>query len=154
MYKFSKASKKELEGVAPSLQDFANELIRVTNIDFAVHDGIRTEEEQREYVSKGVSQTMNSKHLPQEDGYGHALDLVPYVNGKMRWEWTPIYKLMSQAQAVALDHNLELRWGGVWDRAFLELGENLEAEVESYAKRIRSRGQKVFLDGPHLELVS
>jgi len=56
----------------------------ITSVDFAVHDGLRRIEEQREYVARGVSQTMASKHLPQADGYAHAVVLVPWIGGRLR----------------------------------------------------------------------
>ena len=46
-------------------------------MDFSVREGVRTPETQKEYVAKGVSKTMASKHLIQPDGYGHAVDLYP-----------------------------------------------------------------------------
>jgi peptidoglycan L-alanyl-D-glutamate endopeptidase CwlK len=36
---------------------------------------------------------MNSRHLIRSDGFGHAVDLVPWINGKPRWEWKPIYHI-------------------------------------------------------------
>lgn len=35
--------------------------------------------EKKNLVAAGKSQTMNSKHLPQADGYSHAVDLVAYI---------------------------------------------------------------------------
>lgn len=49
-----------------------------------VHDGLRTAEEQKALVASGASQTMNSMHRPQADGFSHAMDLVLFINGKSR----------------------------------------------------------------------
>ena len=46
-------------------------------MDFSVKEGLRTLERQKQLVAQGKSRTMLSKHLVQEDGYGHAVDLYP-----------------------------------------------------------------------------
>lgn len=84
-YKFSQRSLSELERIHPDLVQVVKRALELSEVDFAVHDGIRTEAEQRKYLASGASQTMRSKHLPQADSYGHAVDLVPFV-GKLRWE--------------------------------------------------------------------
>src|SRR5690349_9518194 len=78
---------------------------------FAVHDGKRTPEEQRILVQSGASQTMKSRHLT-----GHAVDLVPVINGKLRWEWPPIYQIARAMKQAALELSVPIRWGGCWSR--------------------------------------
>lgn len=153
-FKFGARSIGELEGVHPKLVDACHTAIeRSPVVDFAVHDGIRTLEQQREYLKAGVSQTLNSKHLPQADGYGHAVDLVPYVNGKLRWEERPLYAIAHTMHAVVVELELEVVWGGVWDRQLDELDPlRLEEEVKAYVARRRARGRKAFIDMPHFEL--
>ena len=151
-YVLGRKSLAELEGVEPRLVSVVKMAIRLTEQDFSVHDGIRTLKEQEEYVRRGVSKTMNSKHLAQPDGFGHAVDLVPYINGQLRWEWKPIYILMEAVKQSAIDHDVKLRWGGVWDRTLNDLGD-LEHEVESYVARRRAAGKRAFIDGPHVELL-
>lgn len=122
-------------------------------VDFAAHDGLRTLEQQREYVRAGVSLTLASKHLPQPDGFGHAVDLVPYVNGKLRWELPLCIHVARGMRASSIGLGLELVWGGVWDRQLDELDPaNLMDEVEAYAARRRAKGRKALIDGPHFEL--
>lgn len=161
------------EQVHPQLILYVERAIVITPVDFSVHDGLRTLEEQKEYVRSGVSKTLNSYHLPklQPGGecYGFAVDLVPYINGKLRWEWEPIYKVigaMHQAEqelrpkpslSDLLNGNStltpRLRWGGVWDKFLGELDpHDLEGEREKYKERRRKQGRKAFSDGPHLQL--
>jgi peptidoglycan LD-endopeptidase CwlK len=147
-------SKAELIGVAPGLVALVELAIQITPQDFSVHDGLRTIEQQREYVARGASRTMDSKHLKQDDGFGHAVDLVPYINGRLRWEWPLIYPICRTVRAVALQHNLVIRWGGVWDRKLNELVDDPVQEVAAYVERRRALGQGAFLDGPHYELVT
>lgn len=60
--------------------------------DHSVIDGERTLIEQQKNVAKGVSQTMDSLHLPQDDGKAHAADVVPYP--------PPDYRVIERALAA------------------------------------------------------
>lgn len=154
-YSLGARSLAELDGVHPSLVAVVNRAITITKQDFSVHDGLRTQAEQREYVRRGVSKTMNSKHMKQADGYGHAVDLVPWINGQLRWEWKPIFQIASAVRIAAEQLGVGLVWGGVWDREFLALGEtpaDMEAAVNGYVARRRGAGKTAFIDGPHWQL--
>lgn len=155
-YRFGSKSEGELVGVHPILVDVVKDAIKVSTIDFAVHDGLRTLREQHEHVLKGSSTILNSLHLPQADGYGHAVDLVPYVNGKLRWEWGAIYHVALAMLTSARAKGVSLRWGGVWDRTFpTEFGTtaaDMEAAVEAYVRRRVQAKKRAFIDGPHFEL--
>jgi len=154
-YSFGAMSKMELQGVHPSLVKVANLAISICEQDFSVHDGLRTKVEQQKLVAKGASQTMNSMHLPQKDGFGHAVDLVPYINGKLRWEWGPIYIIAESVHRAATELGVDLVWGGVWDIPLLKLtgtSKGLEKAVNEYVQRRVSKGRKAFIDGPHYQL--
>lgn len=154
-WKLSRRSKNELLHVHPDLGQFVACLLLESPVDFGVTDGERTIEEQRQLVRKGVSRTMKSRHLRGDDGYAHAVDLVPYFNGKLRWEWELIYPLAEAARRVSLQIEVPIRWGGVWDRRLGNLLEGVaEEEVAAYVARRKARypGKKVFIDGPHFEL--
>jgi peptidoglycan L-alanyl-D-glutamate endopeptidase CwlK len=160
-------SKRELQGVHPALDMLVREAIAITAQDFGVHDGLRTDAEQVDYVLRGVSKTLNSKHKRQPDGFGHAVDLVPFINGKLRWEWKPIF-VIAAAVRKALDivnasrsevgkAPIKLIWGGVWDRDFATLSADpkaMEIAVNAYVARRRKQGKTAFIDGPHFELAS
>ena len=154
-YTLGKKSLAELAGVHPRLIAVVKRAIEITEQDFSVHDGLRTETEQREYVRRGVSKTMNSKHMKQGDGFGHAVDLVPFINGQLRWEWKPIYTIAVAVRAAAIELDVPLIWGGVWDRDFETLpgsATEIENAVNSYVTRRRALGKTAFVDGPHWEL--
>lgn len=154
-YALGNKSLAELTGVHPKLVGVVKRSIQLTTQDFSVHDGLRTEAEQREYVRRGVSKTMNSMHMKQGDGFGHAVDLVPYINGVLRWEWKPIYAVASAVHAAAKELGVDLIWGGVWDRPFEQLpgdAKGIEQAVNSYVARRRAQGKTAFIDGPHWEL--
>ena len=154
-YAFGVTSKMELQGVHPDLVEVAERAIELSTQDFTVHDGLRTAVEQQKLVARGASKTLDSKHIKQADGYGHAMDLVPYINGKLRWEWKPIYQIAAAVHQAATELDVELVWGGVWDRTLNSLpadAASLEKEVHAYVRRRFDLGKKAFIDGPHFQL--
>ncbi|SNS52958.1 peptidoglycan L-alanyl-D-glutamate endopeptidase CwlK [Sphingomonas laterariae] len=156
-YALGRASLAELAGVHPLLVGVVKRAIEITRQDFTVHDGLRTEAEQREYVLRGVSKTMASKHMRQADGFGHAVDLVPYINGKLRWEWPAIYVIAAAVRIAAQEQRVKLIWGGVWDRPFETIEPTVagcERAVADYVGRRRAAGKSAFIDGPHFELLA
>lgn len=155
LFQFGGRSKSELVGVHPRLVEVCHAALKLSPVDFGVHDGLRTMREQEEYVRTGVSKTMRSRHLKQEDGFGHAVDLVPYINGKLRWEWPAIYLMAEAVHEAATQLEVRLTWGAVWDRELAELDPtDLESEVQSHVARRKTMGRKAFLDGPHFQLVN
>ena len=107
--RFGKRSRQRLEGVHSDLVIVMSTAIYVTDIDFAVLEGVRTVERQEKLVASGASKTMNSRHLT-----GHAVDVAPYVDGEIRWDW-PLYdKLSVIIKAAADDCGIQLEWGGDW----------------------------------------
>ena len=152
VYVLGRRSRAELEGVHPDLVRVVERAIQVTSQDFSVHDGLRTLDEQRKLFRRRASRTMNSKHLPQEDGYGHAVDLVPYINGRLRWEWPLIYPIAKAMRAAAEEQSVRLRWGGHWGE-LTGMDDEPEALVRAYVDARRSAGKSAFIDGPHYELL-
>lgn len=149
-YSLGILSRDELQGVHPAIVRVVERAIQLTQQDFSVHDGLRTPAEQRALKAKGATKTMNSKHLSQRDGFGHAVDLVPYINGKLRWEWGPIYLIASAVRQAAIECGVRLRWGGVWDKCLNDIQGDLKTAVEAYCKRHPGPD---FIDGPHYELL-
>ncbi len=154
-YSLGKGSLKNLEGVHPDLVWVVHYAIRITEQDFTVIDGVRTYKEQVEYMRTGAAQTMKSKHLIQMDsGFGHAVDLVPWINGQARWELPACYKIMVAMRRASAARECLLRWGGAWVPLYnsqpLLAPENL---VQAYVARKRARGKPAFIDGVHYEMV-
>lgn len=146
-YKLSERSLKELANVHDDLVSVIRRAAELSAQEFAVHDGIRTLAEQKELVRSGASQTLDSRHLT-----GHAVDLVPVINGKLRWEWDPIYRIADAVRTAAKELEIPLRWGGAWDIDFTSSNDHAEDLVADYSARRKRAGKKVFLDGPHYEL--
>jgi peptidoglycan L-alanyl-D-glutamate endopeptidase CwlK len=146
-------NKERLAGVHPSLVNVVNLAATHCTQNFSVHDGVRTLLKQKMLVKSGASKTLNSKHLIQPDGFGHAVDLVPIIAGELRWEWPPIFVIATAMDKAATELGVKLRWGGVWDKTLMEYGgsaELMDAEVKAYCERHPGPD---FIDGPHWELV-
>lgn len=139
-----------LIGVHPDLIALVKDAIQTSREDFVVQEGLRSPETQKIYYTKGVTKTLNSKHLKQSDGYGHAVDLVPLVDGVPRWEWPLIYPIASSMQAASIKLGVPLRWGGAWDKIMKDFTGPPKRECEQYATHHPGPD---FLDGPHYELV-
>jgi peptidoglycan L-alanyl-D-glutamate endopeptidase CwlK len=146
-YTLGAGSLAQLNGVHKDLVAVVHRAIQLTTQDFAVTDGLRTAEEQKKLVDSGASQTMNSRHLT-----GHAVDLVPYIHGKVRWEWPPIFTLALAVRQAAKELKVPLRWGAAWDTDFTASTATPEELMHAYSELRRSQGKKPFLDGPHFEL--
>lgn len=146
-FTFGQHSETELVGVNVELVGVVRTALKICEVDFSVHDGIRTHDEQQALVTAGASKTMDSRHLT-----GHAVDLVPYINGKMRWEWAPIFLVALAMQRATIACRTRIRWGCVWDKELQTLMSDVELEVDYYKARRRRLGKRIFLDGPHFEL--
>ena len=73
MAQFDAQSEERLKGVDPELVEVLREALSLGVIKFRIVEGVRTLERQRQLVQQGRSKTLNSKHLIQPDGYGHAV---------------------------------------------------------------------------------
>ena len=147
---FGPKSLAELAGVKPQLQRLAHRALALTAQDFSITDGLRTMAEQQELLARGATTTLNSKHLT-----GDAIDAVPFIGGKPRWEWPPTYHVAAAVQLAARELGILIRWGGVWDRTLNDLptgAAQLEEEVNAYVVRRKKLGRRAFIDGPHFEL--
>lgn len=68
-------------------------------------------------MAKGASQTQNSYHLKQADGWGRAVDLAPLVDRQIPWKnWAKFKALADVVKACAADLGVPLEWGGDWTR--------------------------------------
>lgn len=124
-YRFSQRSLDRLKDVHPDLVRVAKRAIELTPYDFGITQGLRTREEQERLVADGKSQTMNSRHLEQDDGYSHALDFAVYVDGSLTWEVGYYRKVVQAFFTAAIEENVQINSGVLW---------------------------RTFVDGPHIEL--
>lgn len=131
MFKLSKNSLNKLEGVNPALVNVVKRAIEITEVDFAVVQGNRTQAQQNALYEQGrtkpgpiVTWTRRSNHIG-----GRAVDLAPFYKGKIEWDnngklglYPKIAKAMKQA---AKELGIKIVWGGDWvttkDRPHFEL---------------------------------
>jgi len=126
MYSFSKASLSRLKGVHPSLVKVIMEAINDSPIDFSITSGVRTTAEQKALYAQGRTTKGSivtnadgvknkSNHQAKSDGYGHAIDFCPYVNGKLDWNTESNFRIIaSHIIKTATKLNISIAWGGVW----------------------------------------
>lgn len=152
-YVLGRKSLNNLKGVHPDLVKVVHRAIQITGQDFTVQEGLRSITTQREYVARGVSRTLNSKHIKQPDGFGHAVDLVPIINGSPRWEWPAIYPMASAVHQAATELRVALTFGGVWDRPFQALDGSVAGLKKAVADYCIRHAGPDFLDGVHWELI-
>lgn len=108
-YKLGAHSEMLLRGVHPDLVKVIRRAIQITKIDFKVLEGVRSVARQRELVKKGASQTMKSRHI-----HGFAVDIAPFVEGQVRWDWPLYFKLAEAVKQAAKDVGVPIEWGGDW----------------------------------------
>ena len=108
-YTLSKKSRDRLVGVHQDLVKVVERAIEITEIDFAVLEGVRSKTRQEHLVKAGASQTMRSRHLT-----GHAVDLGAYVAGSVRWDWPLYHKLAVAVKQAAAELQIPIEWGGDW----------------------------------------
>ena len=119
-YVLGKRSLSRLEGVHLDLVTVVKKAITCTTVDFSVMEGVRTEARQLKLFEKGATSTMASRHLT-----GHAVDLAPYVDGEIRWDWPLFNQLGAAMKLAAIETAIPIEWGGDW---------------------------QAFRDGPHFQL--
>lgn len=125
MPKLSQTSLKNLKGVHPDLVRVVERAIKETEVDFRVGEGMRTKAQQAKNVAKGVSWTMNSRHLT-----GHAVDLLALISGKITWSWAPYYKIAEAMKNAAKAEKVPIIWGGDWKKT--KDGPHFELDRKAY----------------------
>jgi len=120
-YSLSARSLKNLEGVHPDLVAVVERAIQITEQDFMVIEGVRTQARQDELWAQGrtkpgqiVTWTKDaSSHGIGKDGFGHAVDVCPFP---VDWNDLKKFDTISKAMfAAANDLGVRLRWGADWD---------------------------------------
>lgn len=110
--KYSKASLAKFEGLHPDLVRVLNHVAEICppELDFKILNGIRTIEEQKEFVKEGKSKTMDSRHLR-----GMAVDVCRLKDGKATWDIPEYAKLAEVFKQASRDLRVPIIWGGDWD---------------------------------------
>lgn len=123
MPKWSSKSRLALSTAAQPLQDLFNKVVET--FDCTVLEGKRSEYQQQLNVLKGVSKTLQSKHVYPLKAPSRAVDVAPWP---LEWPRKPspdydkqlalFYMFAGYVKATALAMGIRIRWGGDWDGDF------------------------------------
>jgi len=141
----SARSELRLAGVHPDLMRVVRRAAEGGAL-FRVEEGLRTVERQRQLVAAGASQTMNSRHIT-----GHAVDILPLVDGQPTFDWKYYFPLADAFRAATIAEKVPVIWGGAWGLLMTDYA-TAKAGQDRYKARMKALGVKPFLDGPHFEL--
>ena len=124
--------------------------IKLTKVDFAVTEGLRTPERQRELFAKGASQVKEGgTHVA-----GRAIDVVAFLGGRISWELNLYDDIADAMRLAALEANVGLRWGAAWNVPDIRMWRGtMEEAMNFYIDERRKQNRRPFIDGPHFEMV-
>ena len=152
-FKLSGRSLNKLEGVNPLLVDTVKRAIEVSSVDFGVIYGVRSLAEQKRLYEAKRSQTMKSKHLVQEDGYSHAVDLMAYDGSDPSWDIVMYDDIADAMKEAAIETGAKICWGAAWHiNDIAEWSGTMEQAMNAYIDLRRSQSRRPFIDGPHFQL--
>lgn len=153
-YRLGTVSSSRLLEVQVDLARAVRRAIELTEQDFQVFEGIRTIDRQRELVAAGASRTLDSYHLPDKYGQSHAVDLVPFIAGRVQWQDGPCLTVARAMHRAARQFMVPITWGAVWDLPLAQLNvDDLEGEIDAYvARHLKDHGRKPLVDRPHYQV--
>ena len=154
-FKLSGRSLGKLEGVHPVLVDTVKRAIEVSSVDFGVIYGVRSLAEQKRLYEAKRSQTMKSKHLVQEDGYSHAVDLMAYDGSDPSWDIVMYDDIADAMKQAAIETGAKICWGAAWQIDDIAKWDGtMEQAMNAYIDLRRSQSRRPFIDGPHFQLTT
>lgn len=154
-FSLSRRSKNNLIGVHPTLVKVVQKAIETTEIDFGITCGLRTVEQQKKLLAKRKTTTMHSLHIPGEDGYSHAIDIVPFRGKRACWDHESFFPAIYAIGVAAKESGLTLVWGSCWTENLNDYCTSppaIGAAKDRYQKLRESQGRKPFFDSPHIQI--
>ena len=155
-FSFGIRSTSNMAGLHPDLVNVVNRALALTEQDFGIAGkAVRTADEQHKLFLAGASQAdgykRRSNHQCHGDGFGHAVDLTPFINGRFdvnnEEAQYPIAVAMSLASS---DLGIPITWGGNWiDQLTGATVADMKALVARYRKLHPGPD---FIDLPHFQL--
>ncbi len=130
-FSFGTRSMMRLSGVHPDMIRVMKKAIGCSPLDFTIIEGMRSLATQKKYLAIGATRTLNSRHLT-----GHAVDIAPFVDGKVSWHWPLYLQLAKLIKKVAKEEGVKVQWGGDW-RSFKD-GPHWELTWAAYPKGKKS----------------
>lgn len=127
---FGKRSLASLKGIHPDLVKVMETAVTNSPIDFTITDGLRTTAMQQALYAKGRTAPgeivtradgihIKSNHQVKADGWGHAVDLYPYINGEVDYNDTHGKQAIVAAhiKSVAKELGIAISCGIDWTMA-------------------------------------
>ena len=117
-FSFGKKSKEKLRTVNGNLCEVCKRALSYGVMDFTIVQGVRSKAEQDRYYELGTSKVRwpNSKHnVRDENDLARAVDIAPYVNGKVSWRKEHCLVLAGLMLGAGKELGVDIRWGGNWD---------------------------------------
>ncbi len=112
MPSFSRGSKQRLSTCNDRLQELFNDVVRT--FDCTIVEGFRGEKKQNEYFKLGKSK-IRFPHGKHNRYPSMAIDVAPYLNGAISWDFRHCLYFAGFVKGVAEKHGIKIRWGGDWD---------------------------------------
>jgi peptidoglycan L-alanyl-D-glutamate endopeptidase CwlK len=133
--------------------DTVKRAIELSKVDFGVIYGVRSLAEQKRLYEAKRSQTMKSKHLVQEDGYSHAVDLMAYDGSDPSWDIVMYDDIADAMKAAAIETGAKICWGAAWQIDDIAKWDGtMEQAMNAYIDLRRSQSRRPFIDGPHFQV--
>lgn len=152
-YRLGTVSASRLQEVQVDLARVVRMAIELTEQDFQVFEGLRTIDRQRELVAAGASRTLDSYHLADKYGQSHAVDLVPFIAGRVQWQDGPCVMIAKAMHRAAQRLAVPVTWGGTWSLLAELDPENLAEAVHSHVLRYKAdHGRLPLVDLPHFQV--
>lgn len=102
-------SEKALVGVHPDLVAVVRRAAEIMPGGFIITEGLRSKERQRELFAKGLSKTLNSRHIT-----GHAVDFAPILYGEVTWKTPAFLPIIKAFKTASADLKIPIVSGGDW----------------------------------------
>lgn len=113
----------KLQHAHPILVKIVHQAAKISVVPFRIGETSRSVEQQKENIAKGVSWTMNSRHIVGPNGKAMAVDLLAMPDGQhVSWSWAPYYKIADAMKQACRDLGYFkpdgktplVEWGGDW----------------------------------------
>ena len=102
-------SLKALVGVHPSLVAVVRRADELTELEFIITEGLRDKARQRELFAKGLSKTLNSRHIT-----GHAVDFAPILYGTVTWKTPAFLPIIRAFKTASVELKTPIVSGSDW----------------------------------------
>jgi len=121
-YNWGRTSQRRLSTCTPNIQRLMTAALHHPDCphDMSITSGHRTHEEQAALYARGRTapgpKVTNAKPgQSRHNSYpSEAVDIVPYVDGSLSWDWDHINPCAEHIKRVAAGLGIEIEWGGDW----------------------------------------